>query len=66
MDIKNILINKYIKCYEKHFKNPNRNDKTFKSVQEAGWLLDVFYPDFTKDATYYLALYNKCLINKKD
>ena len=50
-------INNFIKEYENHFKN----DTTFERVQYAGYLLDKYYPQFTQDATYYKALYEKCL-----
>lgn len=56
----NTYINNFIKEYENHFKNDNRNDTTFERMQYAGWLLDKYYPQFTQDATYYKALYEKC------
>lgn len=58
--MKKELIKNFIKEYENHFKNENRNDVTFERMQYAGWLLDKFDPEFTSDATYYKALYLKC------
>ncbi len=57
---KQVFIKNYIKAYEKHFENENRNNATFEDMQYAGWLLDKYFPDFTQDATYYKALYLKC------
>ena len=54
------LIKNFVEAYEKHFKNENRNDATFENMQYAGWLLDKYDPEFTKNATYYKALYIKC------
>lgn len=61
MDKKSLIIN-YIQSYRNHFKNDKRNDATFEALQYAGYLLDKYYPEFTKDATYYEALYKKCLL----
>lgn len=60
MEIKTFIKN-YIKEYENHFKGKQRTDVTFERVEYAGWLLDKNFPEFTKDATYYKALYEKCL-----
>ena len=57
----NTYITNFIKEYENHFKNDKRNDTTFERVQYAAYLLDKHYPQFTQDATYYKALYEKCL-----
>lgn len=57
--MKTLIIN-YINDYENHFKNENRNSATFEKMQYAGWLLDTKFPEFTADATYYKALYEKC------
>lgn len=54
------LIKNYVKAYENHFQNKNKNNATFENVGYAGWLLDRYYPEFTQDATYYKALYEKC------
>lgn len=60
--MKAYIIN-YIKAYQNHFENDNRNNATFENLQYASYLLDKYYPEFTKDATYYKALYKKCLEN---
>lgn len=54
------LAKNYINEYENHFKNINRNNATFKKMEYAGYLLDKYFPDFTKNATFYKALYEKC------
>lgn len=54
-------IENYIREFNNHFNNPNRNDTTWERVQYAGWLLDKYYPEFTADATYHKALYAKCV-----
>lgn len=59
MDI-NVFIKNYIDAYENHFNNENRNNATFENMEYAGWLLDRYFPEFTKDATAYITLYNKC------
>lgn len=56
-----VYVKNYINAYEGHFKNEDRNDYTFKNLQMAGWLLDTKFPEFTKDATYYKKLYEKCM-----
>lgn len=59
MELRTFAIN-YIDEYENHFKNANRNDVTFEKMEYAGYLLDKYFPDFTKNATCYKSLYEKC------
>lgn len=58
---KQTLITNYINAYKNHFENDKRNNGTFENLQNAGYLLDKYYSNFTQNATYYKALYKKCL-----
>lgn len=52
-------IENYIKAYEKHFKNPNRNNATFENLQYAGFLLDKYCKGLTF-RTFYKGCYEDC------
>lgn len=53
-------VKNFIKAYEKHFKNPYRNDATLENVRYAGWLITRYAPELTKQDLTIAELYNKC------
>lgn len=60
--MKKIYLENYIKAYERHFKVDynKRSDLTFKRVEDAGCLLDRYFPEEFKEATAYITAYKKC------
>lgn len=57
--MKKVYLENYVKAYENHFNNENRNDITFEKLQYAGWLIDRYCAEL-KLPTWYKGCYEKC------
>lgn len=57
--MKTSYLKNYIKAYENHFMNEERNDTTFENLQYAGWLLDKFCKELNL-RSYYKGCYEDC------
>lgn len=54
------FLENYVKSYEHHFNNPNRNNITFENLQYASWLLDKYCKELNLK-TYYKGCYEDCI-----
>lgn len=57
--MKTCYLKNYIKAYENHFKNDNRNDATYENLQYAGWLLDKYCSELNLPS-WYKGCYERC------